>query len=74
MALFFGRVNKSDWDCTALFANVIPCYVKDIESDSPQVCAANGIPEWLFDAVQWIVCNIPMPYDGFMLSHVRKII
>ena len=74
MAVFFGRVKKSDYDHTALFANIVPVYMRDhLNSDGPEVVEANGVPEWLFNLVAWMVCNLPMPYDGFMLSHVKPI-
>ncbi|WP_033748602.1 hypothetical protein [Pantoea sp. NGS-ED-1003] len=73
MALLFGRVKKNEWEHTGLFANIVPVYIRHIESDEPEVCAANGVPEWFFDLVNWMVCNLPMPYDGFMFTHVKPI-
>ena len=75
MAMFFGRVNKSEWEHQALFANIVPVYTRGINDfvNGPEVCAANGVPEWLLDLATWAVCNMPMPYDGFMFTHVRKI-
>lgn len=76
MALIFGRVNKNDWEHHALFANIVPVYTRGIHSvsqDGPQICAANGCPEWILSLVTWLVCNLPMPYDGFMFTHVRPI-
>lgn len=74
MAVFFGRVKKSDYDHTALFANIVPVYMRNhLHSDGPEVVEANGVPEWFFDLVNWMVCNLPMPYEGFMFTHVKPI-
>jgi hypothetical protein len=73
MALIFGRVNKQDYEHQALFANVCPVYFKGIHTEQPNICAANNVPEWFFDLVLWIACNIEMSYEGFMFSHVRPI-
>lgn len=74
MALIFGRVNKYDYDHTGFFANIVPVYMRGhLHSDGPEVVEANGVPTWFFDLVTWIVCNFPMPYDSFMLTHVKPI-
>ena len=74
MAIFFGRVKKTDYEYTGLFANLVPVYMRDqMHSDGPEVVEANGIPAWFFELVNWMVCNLPMPYDGFMFTHVKPI-
>lgn len=73
MALIFGRVDKSQYEHSALFANIVPVYIKELDTEAPVVVAANGVPDFILNAVTWIVCNIPMPYDGFMFTHVRRI-
>lgn len=74
MALIFGRVKRSDYDHTGLFANIVPVYMRDhLHSDGPEVVEANGVPTWFFDLVSWMVCHLPMPYEGFMFTHVKPI-
>ncbi|EAB1500252.1 hypothetical protein K5I76_004373 [Salmonella enterica] len=73
MALLSGRVNKNEWEHTALFANIVPVYAKGMYTASPKIVAANGIPDFILDVVIWICCNIPMPYEGFMFTHVKPI-
>lgn len=75
MAILFGRVKKTDYEYTALFANIVPVYVRDLNNyhQGPVVAAANGCPEFVFTLVSWIVCNLPMPYDGFMFTKLKKI-
>jgi len=74
MALLFGRVKKSEWEHTGLFANIVPVYIRDIESGEPEVCAANGVPEWFFDLITFLACYMPLPYEGFMFTHVKPIV
>ncbi len=73
MALFFGRVDKSQWEHSALFANIVPVYINGIDTEYPDITCANGCPEWILSLATWLVCNVPMPYDGFMFTHVRRI-
>ena len=73
MAVIFGRVDKRDWEHKGLFANIVPIYIRGLHSHSPEIVAANGCPEFLLDLVTWLVINLPMPYDGFMLAHVKPI-
>lgn len=73
MAIIFGRVNRDEYEHSALFANVVPVYIKNIDSNSPDVVCANGIPGWALSLAVWLVCHLPMPYDGFMFTHVRRI-
>lgn len=73
MALFFGRVDKSQWEHSALFANIVPVYINGINTESPDITCANGCPEWILSLATWLVCNVPMPYDGFMFTYVRRI-
>lgn len=74
MAIFFGRVKKSDFEHTASFANIVPVYMRDsLHHDGPEVVTANGVPDWLFYLVNWLVCSLPMPYEGFMFSRVKPI-
>ncbi|WP_337008818.1 hypothetical protein [Pantoea sp. AS142] len=73
MAIFFGRVNKSEWEHTGLFANIVPVYLRNMESGEPDVCAANGVPEWFFELITLLACCMPLPYEGFMFTHVKPI-
>jgi hypothetical protein len=73
MAVFFGRVNKSEWEHTGLFANIVPVYLRNMDSGEPDVCAANGVPEWFFDLITLLACYMPLPYEGFMFTHVKPI-
>lgn len=38
MAILFGRVDKSEWEHTGLFANIVPVYMRNLESGEPD-CA-----------------------------------
>lgn len=46
----------------------IPCYIGDVESESPVISTANLIPQWFLDVADWIVftmhnlVNINNPY------------
>lgn len=73
MAVIFGRVDKCDWEHEGLFANIVPIYIRGLYTDAPEIVAANGCPGFLLDLCAWLVINLPMPYDGFWLAHIKPI-
>lgn len=72
MATFFGRVDKSQWEHSALFAGFVPVYINNIDTDSPDIVEANWVPRWLLSLAVFLAVNNPIPNNGFMFTHVKR--